>query len=98
MMTDTADISTMTTPHRLEGIDLRYVLTQYLLQHGPTTVDELIAAIRWQGLTSADEHRSGFPTHCAGREDAAEFVGSPAVCTPPDRYHVQRSIGSISAS
>jgi hypothetical protein len=50
MMTDTADISTMTTPHRLEGIDLRYVLTQYLLQHGPTTVDELIAAIRWQGF------------------------------------------------
>ncbi|MGH3675280.1 MAG: hypothetical protein ACRDU5_05995 [Mycobacterium sp.] len=40
----------MTTPYRLEGIELRYVLTMYLLQHGPTTVEELIQAIRWQGF------------------------------------------------
>ncbi len=40
----------METPHRLQGIELRYVLTMYLLQHGPTTVDDLIDAIRWQGF------------------------------------------------
>ncbi len=39
----------METPHRLQGIELRYVLTLYLLQHGPTTVEELIQALRWQG-------------------------------------------------
>jgi hypothetical protein len=38
------------TPHRLQGIELRYVLTMYRLKHGPTTVDELIDAIRWQGF------------------------------------------------
>jgi hypothetical protein len=40
----------METPHRLQGIELRYVLTLYLLQHGPATVEELIQAIKWQGF------------------------------------------------
>jgi hypothetical protein len=34
----------------LAGIELRYALTLYLLQHGPTTVDELIKALTWQGF------------------------------------------------
>ena len=41
----------METPHRLKGIDLRYALTMYLLQHGPTTVNELIEAMEWQGFS-----------------------------------------------
>jgi hypothetical protein len=40
----------METPHRLQGLELRYVLTMYLVQHGPQTVNELIDAIRWQGF------------------------------------------------
>ncbi len=36
--------------HPLQGIELRYALTLYLLQHGPTTVDELIKAMNWQGF------------------------------------------------
>jgi hypothetical protein len=40
----------METRHRLQGLELRYVLTMYLAQHGPTTVNELIDAIRWQGF------------------------------------------------
>jgi hypothetical protein len=40
----------METRHLLQGIDLRYALTMYLLQHGPTTVDELIKALEWQGF------------------------------------------------
>ena len=32
----------------LHGIELRYALTMYLLQHGPTTVNELIEALEWQ--------------------------------------------------
>jgi hypothetical protein len=40
----------MEARHRLRGIELRYALTLYLLQHGPTTVDELIAAMKWQGF------------------------------------------------
>jgi hypothetical protein len=35
----------------LQGIELRYALTMYLLQHGPTTVSELIEAMEWQGFT-----------------------------------------------
>jgi hypothetical protein len=41
----------MVTSHELKGIDLRYALTMYLLQHGPTTVKELIEALEWQGFT-----------------------------------------------
>lgn len=40
----------MEIPHRLQGLELRYVLTMYLMQHGPTTVKELIDAIKWQGF------------------------------------------------
>jgi hypothetical protein len=40
----------MNDPYPLHGIELRYVLTLYLLQHGPTTVDELIKALSWQGF------------------------------------------------
>jgi hypothetical protein len=40
----------MDTRHSLQGLELRYVLTMYLVQHGPTTVKELIDAIRWQGF------------------------------------------------
>ena len=40
----------METRHQLQGIELRYALTMYLLQHGPTTVDELIKAMEWQGF------------------------------------------------
>jgi hypothetical protein len=40
----------METRHQLQGIELRYALTMYLLQHGPTTVRELIEAMEWQGF------------------------------------------------
>jgi hypothetical protein len=40
----------MDTSHQLQGIELRYALTMYLLQHGPTTVSELIEAMEWQGF------------------------------------------------
>jgi hypothetical protein len=40
----------MDTRHQLQGIELRYALTLYLLQHGPSTVDELIKAMKWQGF------------------------------------------------
>src|SRR4051812_49717771 len=42
--------STMETRHVLQGIELRYACTMYLLQHGPTTVDEVIKALEWQGF------------------------------------------------
>ncbi len=40
----------MKDPYPLQGIELRYVLTLLLLQHGPATVEELISAIEWQGF------------------------------------------------
>ena len=40
----------MENRHQLHGIALRYALTMYLLQHGPTTVNELIVAMEWQGF------------------------------------------------
>lgn len=36
--------------HQLQGIELRYALTMYLLQHGPNTVKELVAGLEWQGF------------------------------------------------
>ncbi len=35
---------------RLRTIDLRYALTLYLFQHGPTTVADLIEALQYQGF------------------------------------------------
>jgi hypothetical protein len=40
----------MDTRHKLQGIELRYALTMYLLQHGPTTVKQLVDAMEWQGF------------------------------------------------
>ena len=40
----------MESRHQLRGIELRYALTLYLLQHGPSTVDELVKAMAWQGF------------------------------------------------
>lgn len=36
--------------NQLRGIELRYALTMYLLQHGPTTVKQLVDAMQWQGF------------------------------------------------
>jgi hypothetical protein len=45
-----ATVRHVDTRHELQGIELRYALTMYLLQHGPTTVGELIEAMEWQGF------------------------------------------------
>jgi hypothetical protein len=34
----------------LQGIELRYVLTMHLAVHGPATVTEMIAVLRWHGF------------------------------------------------
>ena len=43
----------MIDSRRLRGIDLRYVLTMYLFQHGPATVASLVDALTWQGFEIA---------------------------------------------
>jgi hypothetical protein len=35
---------------QLRGVELRYALTLYLFQHGPTTVAELVDALDFQGF------------------------------------------------
>ncbi len=35
----------------LRGTELRYALTMYLLQHGPTSITDLIAGLGSQGFT-----------------------------------------------
>jgi hypothetical protein len=37
----------------LRGIELRYVLTMYLFQHGPQSVDNLVEALDLHGFTVA---------------------------------------------
>ncbi|BBX97829.1 hypothetical protein [Mycobacterium lacus] len=34
----------------LHGIEVRYVLTMHLSQHGPATIAEMIDALRWHGF------------------------------------------------
>jgi hypothetical protein len=36
--------------NQLHGIELRYVLTLHLFQHGPATVTELIDLLGWHGF------------------------------------------------
>jgi hypothetical protein len=37
----------------VRGIELRYLLTAYLLDHGPATVDELVDALTYHGFRTA---------------------------------------------
>jgi hypothetical protein len=37
----------------VRGIDLRYLLTAYLFDHGPATVDELVDALTYHGFRPA---------------------------------------------
>jgi hypothetical protein len=41
------------TKRLLRGIELRYAITEYLFQHGPTTVVDLIDALHYQGFAFA---------------------------------------------
>lgn len=34
----------------LQGIELRYVLTMYLFNHGPASVTEMVDALGWYGF------------------------------------------------
>ena len=36
--------------HLLKGIELRYVLTMHLAQHGPATITELLDGLAWHGF------------------------------------------------
>ncbi len=85
----------METTHLLQGIDLRYALTMYLLQHGPTTVDELIKALEWRASRSADVRRNRYPMHCVGNGGAAGSVDLHAGFTVRGLYHAARSTGYI---
>ncbi|RAV09321.1 hypothetical protein DQP55_17585 [Mycolicibacterium sp. GF69] len=40
----------MNTSLEVSGTDLRYLLTAYLLEHGPATVDELVDALTYHGF------------------------------------------------
>jgi hypothetical protein len=40
----------MATMLEVRGTDLRYLLTAYLFDHGPTTIDELIDALTYHGF------------------------------------------------
>ena len=40
----------MPNTRALRGIELRYALTLYLFQHGPTTIPDLIDALEYQGF------------------------------------------------
>lgn len=35
----------------LRGIELRYVLTMHLSQHGPATITEMLDALAWHGFS-----------------------------------------------
>jgi hypothetical protein len=43
----------MANSRLLRGIELRYAITEYLFLHGPTTVIDLIDALRYQGFEFA---------------------------------------------
>jgi hypothetical protein len=84
----------METRHQLRGIELRYALTMYLLQHGPTTVDELIKALEWQGFEIRGRPNR-CRTHCVGNGGAAGSVDLHAGFTVRGLYHAARSTGYI---
>jgi hypothetical protein len=40
----------MTNSRRVRGIELRYLLTTHLFQHGPATITELVSTLALQGF------------------------------------------------
>ena len=40
----------MSTSREVRGVELRYLLTTYLYDHGPATVEELVDALTYQGF------------------------------------------------
>jgi hypothetical protein len=40
----------------VSGTDLRYLLTAYLFDHGPATVEELVDALAYHGFDPAGRH------------------------------------------
>ena len=43
----------MTHSLEVRGTDLRYLLTAYLFDHGPSTIDELVDALTYHGFRTA---------------------------------------------
>ena len=43
----------MTDSLEVRGADLRYLLTAYLFDHGPSTIDELVDALTYHGFHTA---------------------------------------------
>jgi hypothetical protein len=82
----------------LQGIELRYALTMYLLQHGTTTVKDLIAAMQWMVSRSVRGPRNRCQMRCAGNGAAAGFVGWHADSTALDMSHAPLNTEFISVS
>jgi hypothetical protein len=40
----------MSTSREVRGVELRYLLTTYLYDHGPATVEELVDALTYEGF------------------------------------------------
>jgi hypothetical protein len=81
----------METRHLLQGIELRYALTMYLLQHGPTTVDELIRALEWQGFEirgRASKQVSDTALGAAARQGSSTRAGTLRAGICPARHRV----------
>ena len=72
----------MTNLLGVRGIELRYLLTTYLFDHGPATVAELIEALTYDGLM-----------HCVGRWPTGGFAGYVAVDTVRYRCREQQNTG-----
>ncbi len=59
----------MTTLLEVRGVELRYLLTTYLFDHGPASVDELVDALAYQGFAV-----KGRPSNAVSERSSASTV------------------------
>ena len=65
----------MTDSREVSGTDLRYLLTAYLFDHGPSTIDELVDALTYHGF-----HTVGRPSKAVSdalRWEVGQGSGDP---------------------
>jgi hypothetical protein len=66
----------------VNGIDLRYLLTAYLFDHGPATVDELVDALTYHGFRTV-----GRASKCVSDALRREAAHGRVVRFRRGRYH-----------
>src|SRR5689334_7051555 len=82
----------MATRRQLRGVELRYALTNFVFQHGPHTVADLIEALEYQCFEIPGRASKVVSDACVTKSRMAGSSGSSVAATAPARCLAPRNI------